>query len=87
MKKDEFVPNGINITNQCYTCLLIDDICSDCQDSRDARDTNNAWQIVDEGNLQYPRILSTQSVEPSAHDWVGAFTIQDDGTIREEFLI
>jgi len=86
MKKDEFVPNGINITNQCYNCLLIDDVCFDCQESRDARDTNNAWQIVDEGNLQYPHPISIQSVEPSAHDWIGAYTIQDDGTIREEFL-
>jgi len=86
MKKDEFVPNGINITNQCYNCLLIDDVCTDCQDSRDARDTNNAWQIVDEGNLQYPHPISIQSVEPSAHDWIGAYTLRDDGTIREEFL-
>jgi len=93
MKKNEYIPNGISITNQCYNCMLIDDICTDCQESRDARDTNNAWQIVDEGNLQYPHPVSIQSDEPSAHDWISAYTRvsaptddQPDGVIREEYL-
>ena len=93
MKKNEYIPNGISITNQCYNCMLIDDVCTDCQDSRDARDTNNAWQIVDEGNLQYPHPISIQSVEPSAHDWISPYTRVSeptddlpDGVIREEYL-
>ena len=64
---------GINIQATCYACLLSDSRCDDCQDQRDANDTDRAWQIVDEGNLQYRYTLSRTELADS--DWVSNETV------------
>ena len=79
---------GVNVQATCYACLLSDTRCDDCQDQRDAKDTDRAWELVDEGNLQY-RFTLSQVTEPSGHDWVSSTTrlnkpaILMDGTIVE----
>lgn len=80
--------NGITVQYQCYNCQIIDARCNDCQDELDAQDTARAWELVDEGNLQY-RFTLSQVTEPSAHDWTSSVTrllkpaIQLDGTLVE----
>ncbi len=61
--------NGISITNMCYQCQALTELCPDCQELRDSRDITIAHQIVDEGNLQYKFVWSVIRDEPSGHDW------------------
>jgi len=48
--------------------------CSECTLEREPVDAQNAYQIVDEGNLIYPKVWSTNKGEPSQHDWVSSKT-------------
>lgn len=81
---------GISITNMCYQCQALTELCPDCQEQRDARDAEVAHQIVDEGNLQYSHIWSQTTSDITGHDWVGSVTKLkkpahlQDGTILEE---
>jgi hypothetical protein len=81
---------GISITNQCYDCMQMDTMCANCEDMAEARSAQIAHEIVDEGNLQYPRqwLLTT---EPSGHDWTnrdGEFkppiVLLQDGGVYDE---
>lgn len=60
---------GISIQSACYACNLAGERCVLCQDEMDANDTAKAWEIVDEGNLQYKFTLSHIQSDPSGHDW------------------
>jgi hypothetical protein len=42
--------NGLNITNVCYQCHSLNELCPDCQEERDVRDITAAHQLVDEGS-------------------------------------
>ena len=72
-KPDVEVSVGISITNACYQCQLLQDLCVECEDNRTAKDADIAHQIVDEGNLIYPKVWFNLT-EPSGHDWVSAVT-------------
>lgn len=63
---------GINIQSACYACNLSGERCAICQDEMDANDTARAWEIVDEGNMQYTFTLSHVQSDPSGHDWVSS---------------
>lgn len=60
---------GISTTTQCYNCLQIDDTCDTCMEEKEERDSTIAWEIIDDGNLQYKKVLSYLKKEPSNHDW------------------
>lgn len=77
----EYLPQGISITNNCYDCMQLDEVCQNCEDSKEARDAQIAHEIVDEGNLQYPRqwLIVT---EPSNHDWT-----QKDGEFKPPIVM
>ena len=60
---------GISTTTQCYDCLRLDDICDTCMEDKETRDNTIAWELVDDGNLQYKRVPSYLKKEPSSHDW------------------
>ena len=75
---------GITITNTCYQCYALNELCPDCQDIRDSRDTEIAHQIVEEGGdyiiINKRQVASAGSVGelrpaslianyPSGHDW------------------
>lgn len=81
---------GVQITNMCYQCQALTELCPDCQEAKDARDIDIAHQIVDEGNLQYKYVWSQTKSDITAHDWVGSITklsrpaILQDGTVIEE---
>jgi hypothetical protein len=87
--------NGISITQMCYQCQALTELCPDCQELRDSRDITIAHQIVDEGNLQYKFVWSIITDEPSGHDWISSQVVTreyvDDETgelvkvIRDEF--
>lgn len=49
---------GISTTTQCYNCLQIDDTCDTCMEEKEERDSTIAWEIIDDGNLQYKKVLS-----------------------------
>ena len=81
---------GINVTNQCLTCIAMDERCPDCQDQYETTQTILAHEAVDESNLQYKKqwLVTT---EPSGHDWISSEVRiitgsgPDDSWIREEF--
>lgn len=81
---------GISITNMCYQCQALTELCPDCQELKDSRDIVVAHQIVDEGNLQYKHIWSQAESDVTGHDWIGSVTklakpaILQDGTKVEE---
>ena len=60
---------GISIQSACYACNIAGERCPLCQDEMDSNDTNRAWEIVDEGNLQYRYTVSYIQSNPSGHDW------------------
>ena len=86
--------NGITIqTMSCdcdYSSEVLDELCPDCQDQKETRGAEIAYQIVDEGNLQYKHIWSQTELDVSGHDWIGSVTklqrpaIQIDGSVVEE---
>lgn len=89
----EYTNQGISVTTQCYDCMTLDYICSNCEDNKEARDSAIAHQLVDEGNLQYKRnwMLTT---EPSGHDWVSSTTVSrtidetmEEYIMREEYKL
>ena len=63
----------LTVSNPCYQCMIQMELCVDCQDLRDSRATNIAHDIVDEGNLVYPKQWHSVT-EPSGHEWVSATT-------------
>jgi hypothetical protein len=65
----DYTQDNLTISNNCYACMLLDSICQECEDSKDAKLTNRAWEVVDEGNLQYRLTLSYNQAMPSGHDW------------------
>lgn len=65
---------GISITNMCYQCQALTELCPDCQELKDSRDIVVAHQIVDEGNLQYKHIWSQAESDVTGHDWIGSVT-------------
>ncbi len=86
---------GISVTNACYHCYILNEVCMECEDTRTARDSNIAHAIVDEGNLQYSKQLSYNLPESSGHDWVSpttrvepyfVYATQTWEDTREEFL-
>jgi RNA polymerase subunit RPABC4/transcription elongation factor Spt4 len=73
MKPEVELSVGISVTNACYQCQLLQDLCVECDDTRQAHDAEIAHQIVDERNLIYPKVWF-QVTEPTAHDWVASVT-------------
>lgn len=61
--------NSITITDICYKCQAYNELCPDCEDMKENRDVSIAYEIVDDGNLQYNHIWSVNRPEPSGHDW------------------
>jgi hypothetical protein len=62
--------DSLTITNVCPECIAQEQLCTDCVELADAKLTDKAYELVDEGNLQYKHqwLLNSQ---PSGHDWVG----------------
>jgi hypothetical protein len=73
MKEVSYTEDSLTVTNSCPDCIAQETLCVDCVDEADARLTDKAYQLVDEGNLQYrrPWLITT---EPSGHDWVSPET-------------
>jgi rubrerythrin len=70
---------GISVTNACYSCYILDDVCMDCEDSRLTKEAIAVHEIVDEGNDIYryaPMYTSMTKIDKaeSGHEWVGSTT-------------
>ena len=52
------ITNGITITNQCYQCMQLNELCGECLDKREAQAADIAHEIVDERNLTYLKVWS-----------------------------
>jgi hypothetical protein len=84
----DYTQDSLTLMNTCPECIAQEQLCTDCVDTADARLTDKAYELVDEGNLQYKHqwLLNT---EPSAHDWVSPVVylprpaVQIDGSIVE----
>ena len=82
--------NGITVSNQCFQCHSLNELCPDCQDERDTRDTVIAHELVDDSSDIYryaPMYTSLTKIEPevSGHEWVGS-SIRIGKRVRDEFL-
>ena len=91
---------GISVTNACYHCYMLNEVCMDCEDRRQANDAIFAHELVDDGNDIYryaPMYTSMTKIEAetSGHEWVGSTTrvepyfvyaTQTWEDTREEFL-
>lgn len=75
MNTEIVIQEQLSLSNECYHCMQLNELCQDCLDSKEARDAEIAWEIVDEGNESYVRIPSRKVVEPSGHDWVSNETV------------
>jgi len=71
MNEVTYSEDSLTISNVCPECIAQEQLCTDCVELADARLTDRAYELVDEGNLQYKHqwLLTT---EPSGHDWIGA---------------
>lgn len=74
-KQEVLVQNQLNLMNQCYYCVQINELCPDCIEAKEARDAAIAWDIVDEGNERYDHVPSKKDELPSGHDWVSNETL------------
>lgn len=69
MNNEVIIQNQLTVTNDCFHCLQLNELCPDCLDSKEAHDAEVAWEIVDEGNERYVKIPSKKVIMPSGHDW------------------
>lgn len=60
--------DSLTVTNVCPECIAQEQLCVECVELADARLTDKAYELVDEGNLQYKRQWMIVT-EPSGHDW------------------
>jgi hypothetical protein len=87
----EYTNQGISVTTQCYDCMTLDYVCSNCEESKEARDSAIAHQLVDEGNMQYKRNWLRPVEDISGHDWTSRegeyktpIVFLQDGGVYEE---
>ena len=74
-EQEVLVQNQLNLMNQCYYCVQMNELCPDCIEAKEARDAAIAWDIVDEGNERYDHVPSKKDELPSGHDWVSNETL------------
>jgi hypothetical protein len=96
MNEVSYTQDSLTITNTCPDCIAQEMLCVDCVELADARLTDKAYELVDEGNLQYKRPWLIERPQPSASDWTESETVSKiernkDGeivtvTYRHEFL-
>ena len=72
---------GISVTNTCYDCALVSEYspelrCLACDEDKESRDDAIAYELVDEGSMQYKHQWSRTDDQPSGHDWVASVTVQ-----------
>ena len=70
---------GISVTNTCYDCALVSEYspeykCLTCDEDKEGRDDAIAYEIVDEGNMQYKHQWSRTDDQPSGSDWTASET-------------
>ena len=74
MNNEVIVQNQLNIMNECYYCVQMNELCPDCTEAKETRDAIIANQMVDEGmdtyryRTMYTSLTKIQD-EPSGHDW------------------
>ena len=84
MSEIVYVEDNLSVMNSCFACQANGSKCTDCQDDADNKLTILAHDIVDEGNLQYKKVWSSEG-EISGHEWVSPLVRMPNG-IREEYM-
>ena len=84
---------GISITTHTETCCEYPvtsnimhlytgeervDSCINCYETKEGRDDYIAYELVDEGNLQYGDRAPLRVDEPSGHDWIASITVREE---------
>lgn len=87
----DYTQDSLTLTNTCPECIAQEQLCTDCVDTADARLTDKAYDLVDEGNMQYKRQWLRPIEEVSGHDWTdrdGEYKLPivqlQDGGVYEE---
>ena len=70
----DYTQDSLTLTNTCPECIAQEQLCTDCVDTADAKLTDKAYDLVDEGNMQYKRNWMRPTEAVSGHDWVGSVT-------------
>ena len=71
---------GISVSNTCYDCALVSEYspeyrCITCVEDKEGRDDAIAYELVDEGNMQYGKTMWSRTDDnPSGHDWISSTT-------------
>ena len=71
---------GISVSNTCYDCALVSEYspeyrCITCVEDKEGRDDAIAYELVDEGNMQYGDTMWSRIDEPtSGSDWTASET-------------
>lgn len=82
------VSSGMSVINECYDCMTIADYdvqCRVCDESDEARVDELAWNHRADERLSEGDVITDLTTPPSATEWVGSHTRQNDGSIRDEF--
>ena len=83
-----YVQDNLSLMTDCSACIQADSKCLDCQDEFDSKQTVLAHEIVDEGNVQYPKqwMINSTEKQGGGHDWISSLVRLKDGSIREEYI-
>ena len=65
----DYTQDNLSVATSCPTCLALDSQCEECFEVGEARTSAIAHEIVDEGNMRYPRLWFIDRPQPSGHDW------------------
>jgi hypothetical protein len=87
----DYTQDSLTLTNTCPECIAQEQLCTDCVDTADARLTDKAYDLADEGNMQYKRQWLRPVEDVSGHDWTDRdgeykmpIVMLQDGGVYEE---
>lgn len=87
MSEPAYVQEQLSVLNNCYSCMVSDQKCTDCQEDFDNQQTVRAHQLVDDGSItESSRPMSWLVDMPSGHDWIAPLVRLNDGSVRQEFV-
>ena len=75
--------NGVTISQMCYKCYTLSDLCPDCLEDRDSRDIEVAHRIVEEGGDFVIRQVLVYDI-PSGGYKLNPRTIASAGSLGEK---
>ena len=75
--------NGVTISQMCYQCHALSDLCPDCLEEQDSRDIEIAHRLVEEGGDYVVRQVLVRDI-PSGGYKLNPRTIASAGSLGEK---